>query len=510
MQYSPSNLVVIMAFFLCSATASAQVDSTLFPIDQKGSSPVGMHDFTWGCIANFKLSDPSNWGRIQFVKASKNNRLYVVDNNGFIYCIDAFTFKEYWKKKLRSQYISHLLVSTSGQHIVVAYQYARSFTKTLDIIDGDSGDIIRQIRRYPTCYEPGYLYDMIENTSLYPGELVLSPDGNRLAVWFHNHGFNTLNCLADEIYELCIFDVQTGTLISQSKQIKQYIDGITCNEQFLFAFDKKGTSLWLTDCAGKIIEIDIKTMKIIRERSFTEDIKRLIHELDIPISRESYPFSSLAVQDDNTIMTSVHIRSKGIIFKIDATLKNFSHVTLNQDMDQGHILYSPNTAFVMMNANRMNIWELSSRKPILYDDVPKAIDGNTVCFHPSKEAIVVGTDRTLKVLAKCHKSTLTIQSNQLTGTGHYIAPSTTFSVRGKGRLNWAYEDVRIYKKYSQKNELSTDNLGKSRLFNKKGNLMAGTELYIQSNLDGVFEIFGGFDQSMTPQEAIQQIPIWSN
>ncbi|BDS09950.1 hypothetical protein [Aureispira anguillae] len=115
------------------------------------------------------------------------------------------------------------------------------------------------------------------------------------------------------------------------------------------------------------------------------------------------------------------------------------------------------------------MWDITTQEPVFYTEAPNTFDANTVRFHPIKKAIIVGTKRTLKLIAPCSSSQIHID-NTFTPMGHFLQAETSFSVRGAGKIFWAYDNKIIYHKYAKEQEISTENLGYSALFNSSQNI----------------------------------------
>ncbi|NJO91372.1 MAG: hypothetical protein HC831_22220 [Chloroflexia bacterium] len=65
-----------------------------------------------------------------------------------------------------------------------------------------------------------------------------------------------------------------------------------------------------------------------------------------------------------------------------------------------------------------------------------------------------GWDNYIKVIAKLPLSTVYI-GEDFTPTGHYINPYNALSIRGQGKILWAFDDYDIYHLYAKENELIT-------------------------------------------------------
>ncbi|BDS09948.1 hypothetical protein [Aureispira anguillae] len=153
------------------------------------------------------------------------------------------------------------------------------------------------------------------------------------------------------------------------------------------------------------------------------------------------------------------------------------------------------------------MWDITTQEPVFYTEAPNTFDANTVRFHPIKKAIIVGTKRTLKLIAPCSSSQIHID-NTFTPTGHFLQAETSFSVRGAGKIFWAYDNKIIYHKYAKEQEISTENLGYSALFNSSQNIPQSTELHLKTDQPGIYTIFGGTSKQMTNTAVLKSLPNW--
>jgi len=497
----------VVLHLLSLSIAKGQINGPLPPIPSKEVSPVGEGDFVWGCVANFNLSDERNWGRIKFVSATKDNWIYVVDNNGFMYALHALTFEEKWKIKLRSQYVHKMEVAPDGKSIVVAYTYTKAFTKTIDIFDTEEGNLLRQLKRKTSCYEATYLSEVIEKTTLYPDDFCFSPDGSKLAVWYNNHGFSTLDCNAEELHEFVVYNAATSEVIASRHHIKDDFGRKKCNNTYPFVFTNDSQSILMTDCYGKILRYDANNFKILGIKSFEGELAVIIEEVLKGNFGKTEGFSALQMQGDGSILANVDGRKAGWLFRISKNLRELTYITTNQATEASHLSFSPNKAMIMCNADCINLWALDNQQPIFYDEAPKAVDANTVRFHPTKKAIIVGTNRTIKILAPCPISRVEI-GRDYTPTGHFLNAGTTFSIRGNGKIYWAYGHLKIYKKFATQDAIATENLGFGRLFNRNNNIPHTIELKVKTNTPGKFLIFGGTKRAMTAPQTVQSLAEW--
>jgi len=496
-------------FFLLTvaATVSAQIDSTLIPISTDDSSPVGKDGCNWACIANFTLSDEKNHGRIKFVDTDNKGNVFVVDNNGYLYAFDGKDFSEKWKVKLYYEHINKMEVSPNGETLAICYNYIKASTKKLEVRNAINGRIILKIKRVPRCYDESYFVDVAENTTLYPYNIAYSPDGTKLAVWFKNHGFDENQCKATFEEQFIIMSPTRGDVFASKNELPKDFYWERCDADFPFVFSADGKYVYVANCKAQVAKYDVEDLDLVMVDNFGERIHTILTEQfgEKGSKKSNFPFHELAVQKDGSILTSVG--KEGRIFKIKPDLSEIYYVTQNQGTIDGHFSFSPDWTMAMFNANHINLWDLKSKKPVLYTETPAAFDANTVRFHPKKRALIVGTKRTIKILALLPSSKMHL-SDTFKSTGHFLNPETSFSVRGKGKISWAYDDKIMFHKYAKDDEIVTEILGYSSLFNSQQNLPKPSELRLKTDNPGFYTIFGGTTKPMTDKEALQSLDNW--
>jgi WD40 repeat protein len=491
-----------------TAISSAQIGPTLIPIQNKESFPVGTEDFQWACLANIELSDPSNQSKIIYVDTDKEGGVYVVDNNGYLYHFSGDDFTEKWKVKLSDKHIIDLAVSPNGKSIAICYNYIKTGSKKLEVRETQYGRITMKYKRIPACYEESYFVDVMENTTLYPSSLVYSSDGSKLAVWFKNHGFDERACKASHEDQLVIIDPIKKIVLASRRAIPQDFESSRCDQKQHFVFSPNGEYIYIGNCKAQIAQYRTNNLELIRTAGFGQRINAILtQELDEKGSKKSnFPLHELAIQQNGDLIAS--FGRNGRIFRIESSLNAIHYITQNQGSSNGYFSFSPDWSMAMFNSNHINLWDLSSQSPILQVATPSAFDAHTVRFHPTKKALIVGTKRTLKIIAPCPITRVYID-NQFTSTGHFVSAETGFSVRGKGKIYWAYDDKVIHPKNAKVDEISTEILGYSSLSNTIQNLPESHELRLKTDQPGMYTIFGGSSKKMTTLEILNNLPFWN-
>lgn len=499
-------LIFAIICYFCTTTTS-QIGLALIPIQSKESFPMGTEKFQWACLANFELSDPSNQSKIIYVDTDQKGGIYTVDNSGYLYHFSASDFSEKWKVKLSYSYILDMAASPDGRTIAICYNYIKTGSKKLEIRDTKDGRVLLRIKRVPDCYEASYFMDVMENTTLYPSSVVYSPDGTQLAIWFKNHGFDENQCKASLEEQLIIIDPVTGTIKASKRAIPDDFEWTKCDQKHHFAFSPDGQYIYISNCKAQIAQYKTSTFQLVRVADFGERINAILTQKldDKGSKRSNFPLHELAVQQNGDLITS--IGRNGRIFRIESNLNSIHYITQNQGSSNGHFSFSPDWSMVMFNSNHINLWDLDSQSPIVQAETPNAFDAHTTRFHPTKKALIVGTKRTLKIIAPCPISRVYID-NEFTSTGHYVFAETGFSVRGEGNIYWAYDDKIIPQKNARENEISTEILGYSALSNTIHNLPESHELRLKTDQPGIYTIFGGSSQKMTKQEVLNSLPNW--
>lgn len=499
-------LVLCISCYFTSIT-TAQIGPALIPIQNKESFPIGTKEFQWACLANFELSDPSNQSKIIYVDTDKKGGVYAVDNDGYLYHFSESDFSEKWKVKLSDKHIIDLAVSPNGESIAICYNYIKTGSKQLEIRETHHGRITMKYKRVPACYEESYFVDVMENTTLYPASLVYSSDGSKLAVWFKNHGFDERECKSSHEEQLVIIDPIKKVVLASRRAIPEDFESSKCDQKYHFVFSPDGQSIYVGNCKAQIAQYSTDKLELIRAANFGQSINAILtQELDEKGSKKSnFPLHELTIQQNGDLITSVG--RNGRIFRIESSLNDIHYVTQNQGSSNGHFSFSPDWSMAMFNSNHINLWDLTSQSPILQVATPNAFDAHTVRFHPTKKALIVGTKRTLKIIAPCPISHVYID-NQFTPTGHFFSAETGFSVRGKGKIYWAYDDKVIYQKNAKENEISTEILGYSSLSNNVQNLPESHELRLKTDQPGIYTIFGGSQKKMTKLEVLNSLPYW--
>lgn len=498
-------ILCVSCYFLSMATA--QIGPALIPIQNKESFPIGTKEFQWACLANFTLSDESNQSRIIYVDTDKKGGVYAVDNSGYLYHFSGNDFTEKWKVKLSDKHIIDIAVSPNGQSIAICYNYIKTGSKELEIRETQYGRITMKYKRVPDCYEESYFVDVMENTTLYPASLVYSSDGSKLAVWFKNHGFDERECKSSHEEQLVIIDPIKKVVLASRRGIPEDFKSTNCDQDHHFVFSPNGKNIYIGNCKAQIAQYQTDNLKLIRVADFGQRINAIFtQQLDDKGSKKSnFPLHELTIQQNGDLITSVG--RNGRIFRIEANLNDIHYLTQNQGSSNGHFSFSPDWSMAMFNSNHINLWDLNSQSPILEVATPNAFDAHTTRFHPTKKAIIVGTKRTLKIIAPCPISHVFIE-DKFTSTGHFVSAETGFSVRGKGTIYWAYDDKVIHQKNAKKDEISTGILGYSSLSNDTQNLPESHELRLKTDQPGIYTIFGGSSKKMTNLEILNNLLNW--
>lgn len=497
----------LISLLTLSYWSTAQINSKLTPITSNDSSPIGTADFQWACVANFQLSDTKNHGRIKYLDTDQKGNIYAIDNNGYMYALNGNDFSETWKVYLGYEHILNMEASPDGKTIAICYNYIKTGTKKLEVRNAENGRILLKIKRKPRCYEESYFADVVGNTTLYPFDIAYSPDGSKLAVWFKNHGFDENQCKAHLEEQFIIMSPLTGDVSASRQHIPNDFEWKKCTTNYAFAFSPDAQSIYISNCKGELVQYDSKTLTPIRQKAFGTEIQQLLKEQlgDKGSKKFKFSFHTLQTQKNGDLITS--IGKQGRIFRIKADLSSMHYVTQNQGALDGHFSFSPDASMLMLNGHQTNLWDLNTKQPILYTQVPNAFDANTVRFHPIKKAIIVGTKRNLKILAPCPLSTIHI-GNNFTPTGHFLNAETSFSVRGSGRIYWAFGKQEIIHKKAKETEIATEILGYSNLFNNEQNIPQPTQLQIKTDQPGTYTIFGGTKRAMTNKEVLQNLENW--
>jgi WD40 repeat protein len=508
--YQNIKLYWFMLCLSCSFTsiATAQIGLTLIPIQNKEPFPLGTKEFQWACLANFELSDSSNHSKIIYVDTDKKDAVYAIDNSGYLYRFSISDFSETWKIKLSDKHITDLAVSPNGKSIAICYNYIKTGSKKLEIRETQYGHVIMKYKRVPDCYEESYFVDVMENTTLYPSSLVYSSDGSKLAVWFKNHGFDENQCKSSYEEQLVIIDPIKKVVLASRRAIPEDFESAKCDQKHHFVFSPNGEYIYIGNCKAQIARYRTDNLELIQTANFGQRINAILtQKLDDKGSRKSnFPLHELTIQQNGDLITSVG--RNGRIFRIEANLNTIHYITQNQGSSNGHFSFSPDWSMAMFNSNHINLWDLNSLSPILQVETPNAFDAHTTRFHPSKKAIIVGTKRTLKIIAPCPISRVYID-DKFTPTGHFISAETGFSVRGKGKIYWAYGDKIIHQKNVKEDEISTGILGYSSLSNDAENLPESHELRLKTDQPGIYTIFGGSSKKMTKIEILNNLLNWS-
>jgi WD40 repeat protein len=501
-------LILCISCYFCSI-ATAQVGLSLIPIQDKVSFPVGTQEFQWACLANFELSEEenSNQGKIVYVDADRKGGVYAIDNNGYMYRFSVSDFSEKWKVKLSYEHLTDMAVSPDGKTIAICYNYIKTGSKKLEVRDAKDGQVLFKLKRVPDCYESSYFMDVMEYTTLYPSDLAYSSDGSKLAIWFKNHGFDENQCKSSLEEQLIIINPLTGAILASKREIPEDFGWTKCDQKHHFVFSPDDAYIYVSNCKAQIAQYKANNLELVRVVDFGQKINAIFtQQLDDKGSRRSnFPFHELVIQQNGDLITS--IGRNGRIFRIEANLNDIHYLTQNQGSSNGHFSFSPDWSMAMFNSNHINLWDLNSQSPILQVETPNTFDAHTTRFHPTKRAIIVGTKRTLKIIAPCPISEVYI-NDEFTSTGHFVSAETGFSVRGKGKIYWAYGDNIIHQKNAKEDEISTEILGYSSLSNNTQNLPEPDELRLKTDQPGVYTIFGGSSKKMTSLEILDSLPNW--
>lgn len=504
----PKKWFILSCCIILINNLYGQIINELIPIQNKEISPIGIDQFNWACVANFKLSDSKNSSKIIQIETDQKGHIYIADNNGYLYCLSGEDFLEQWKVKLSHEDISDMAASPDGKTIVICYNYIKAGTKKLEIINALNGRTLLKIKRTPACYEPSYLSDVVDNTTLYPANVAYSPDGSKLAIWFQNHGFDEKQCKANLEEQLVVINPLTGDVYASKREIPNDFGWKKCEGKHLFAFSSDGQSIYVSNCKAQIAQYKSNDLSLLNIADHGENIDQILTEQfhEKGSKKLKFPLQELMVQKDGSLITSTG--KNGHIFKISNDLNSIQHITQNQGNQDGHFSLSPDGSMAMFNSNHINLWDIATQQPIFYAETPNAFDAHTVRFHPTKRALIVGTKRTIKIIAPCPTSKVHIDKI-FTPTGHFLLAETSFSVRGAGKIQWAYGDKVIYQKYAKEQEISTENLGYSGLFNSIQNIPQSTELYLKTDTPGTYTIFGGASQPLSPTAILKSLANWT-
>ncbi len=479
----------------------------LIPNNNKEQTLIGQGRYKWACVANFTLSDPRNFGRIKFLETDGKGSIYIIDNNGYLYALSAEDMTERWKTHLGYEHILDFTVSPDDKTLAICYNYVKTATKKLEVRRTDNGRITLKIKQVPNCYEDYYLADVGSNTTLYAYKTAYNPDGSRLAVWFRNHGFDENKCIAIMEEKLIIIDPENGDILTSRTHIPEDFEWKRCESDHPFVFSADGKSLYIGNCRAQIAQYDSKTLKLIKSVNFTEPINRIEREeLNEKGSKKAkLGIGELFVQKDGSILAGAG--KKGRVYKINDDLSSINIISEKTGNQRAHFSMSPDLQMIMLNSNNINLWNLKDKKPLFNAETPGAFDANTVRFHPTKKALIVGTYRTIKIIAPCPVTKIHI-GEKFTATGHFLNAETSFCVQGKGEIQWAYEGREIYHKYAKEDVISTEILGYGSLFNSLQNLPAPTELFIKTDTPGTYTIFGGTMSRQTNREVLLNLTSW--
>lgn len=491
----------------CCSPLDAQLQQPLQVYETSNASPLGNGKKNWGCLANFKLSDTRNFGRIKHLFTDRKNGLYVVDNNGFLYAFSANDFKEKWKVKLDYEQVADFNVSPDGTSIAICYNYIKTATKQLEIRNCSNGQINLRLKQIPDCYGSYYLLDVVDNTTLYPFKTAYNPQGTKLAIWYQNHGFDEQKCIASHEEKLIIIDPTTGDILASKRQIPEEFTFGKCAGNYPFLFNQAGNQLLIANCRGEINSYDAQNLDLIANYSFIEQMNHIdLNLLKTKATKSTkMPFNSLQRQPDGTLIAG--IGKKGQFYSIERDLKTIHYLGQLSKGTATSCIFSPEGSMVMINTQQLNLWDLDYTEALLCAETPQAHAAHTVCFHPQKRALIVGTKRTLKIVAPCPVSAVHI-SDTFTATGHFIQAETSFSVHGEGNIEWAYDDKIIYHKYAKNELISTQCLGHSQLFNSVQNIPFSSQLRIKTDIPGIYTIFGGTKTRWNKQQVIDHLEDW--
>ena len=458
-------------------------------------------------MANFELSDPRNFGRIKHLQSDGKNRLYVVDNNGFLYALSIDNFKEIWKIKLEYEQVANFEVSPNGTTLAITYNYIKTATKKLEIRNCKNGHISLHLKQTPDCYEAYYLADVVDNTTLYPYKMVYNPQGTQLAIWYQNHGFDENKCIAKEEEKLIIIDPITGDILASKNKIPNDFSYRKCEGNYPFVFSKEGKHLMIANCRGELNVYDAHSLKLIRQKSFETAIQHIEQTvLKTKVSKSSQlAFISLSLQPNGSLISN--IGKKGRFFSISADMEQLNYIGQFHKNTATTCTFSPKGAMFMLNGHQVNLWDLNDPQALLCTETPHAYAAKTACFHPKKRALIIGSKRSLKIVAPCPVTTVHI-ADTFTATGHYVQAETSFSVVGQGNIEWAYDDLIIYHKYAKNKILSTHSLGFSHLFNSRQNIPDASQLRIKTDMPGIYTIFGGTKKRWNRQQVLEHLDNW--
>ena len=212
---------LVCVFILIASYGVAQtgsINSKLESIptsdDDELNSPIGEPGFLWACAATIKMPDFEEHNNITYLEVLPGKGILVATRAGDIWCLSPDDLSVIWKNKLHSEHIIQLKPSPTGSTFAVTYSSAKAYYKSVEIRSGADGSLLHAVTRitpYKCGYNAEFLKDTYQNTTLTAWEVVYSPDGKRVAVWYNNHGPN-LECQAIELEEIIIVNTQTGDI----------------------------------------------------------------------------------------------------------------------------------------------------------------------------------------------------------------------------------------------------------------------------------------------------------
>jgi len=498
---------------------SSKLESIPTSDDAELNSPVGEPGYLWACAATIKMPDFEERNNITFLDILPGKGILVTTRAGDVWCLSTDNLSVIWKNKLQSEYVVQLKPSPSGNTFAVTYSNSRSNYKRTEIRSGEDGSLkydIKRITPYKCGYSAEYLKDVYEQTTLTPWEVIYSPDGSKIAVWYHNHGPN-LDCQAIELEEIVIINTSTGAVEAVREGFiwdfwtrNGIKTEILCGDFFPMSFDPTGRYLYVADCNSSIIKYDARNLKpVVYGFLFNQVEKIITSDLGIELIRHSFPLDELFCQADGSLLATYGGQGVGYIFRFSEDLTDVDFITSNQGSEYANISFSPDKSMAMINSSAVNLFDLKQQRPVFYVQT-SGFAAELARFHPKKQAILYGWDNFIKIIAKVPMSNIYI-GEDFTPTGHYINPYNAIAIKGNGKILWAFDDYDIYHLYAKENELITNGwlaTGISPAYDNENTIKAPAQLKVKSTQSGNFTIFGGSLSPKSQVEVLQSLPEW--
>lgn len=465
----------------------------------------GKNTGNWMCTANFTLSDKDNLGRIKFLEFDQVGNLYVIDNNGYLYALSYKNLDERWKVHLGHEAIQDFKVSPNGKTLSICYNYIKTATKKLEIRRTLNGSILLKIKQKPECYDNNYFLDVIEQTTLYPFKSVYAPDGNSLAVWFKNHGFDENKCKARYEEKLIILDPENGELIAQRNQIPLDLKTPSCDHIPTITFDPQGDKILIGSCEGKIAIYSADQLQLLQTYSILDFIEPT-KELNLNFAKKQISkINDLIYLNNDQIVLSLNKLKNHFIWNLKDN--SMDPILLSDHIESGRLILAQNLDYSMLNNESMHLIDNKDGKLLFSIELSRTNPVLTAKFHPQKEAIILGTKRTLKLFSKGIKKQIQLSEN-FEKSGLFLSAETDFCVQGKGKIFWAFDEQEIVNKKDNSDLIFTEIGGFGNLYNNKYNIKDIKSLKLKTDSPGVFDLYGAYTSKVSCQELYQKLNPW--